>query len=195
MRAGHRVTGVDLSLPMLEAAKQRPPDNRLVCMDMRNLAFCTTFATIIIPYNTLNLLADNNDVCRCLEGCRKHLKPGGRLLMQLYIPGMNWDQEQSTSFQFQIFDRPGGGRIVKETLRTFHPATTTIVMEERYKIRPMNNIDPNLNYNHTMTLNGNSRETWLDIITSLGFTVQFTSSSYTPEIPATPSLLLIKATT
>jgi SAM-dependent methyltransferase len=193
--AGHHVTGIDLSPSMLQTAQRRAPDCRLICMDMRKLAFRTTFAAIIIPYNTLNLLADNDDVFRCLEGCRDHLQASGQLLIQLYTPSGSLSPEQPTSFQFQIFDRPEGGRVVKETLRTFDPATTTITMEERYKIRPMNNIDPNSNYNHTMMLNANSRETWLDIITSAGFTVQSTSSSYAPESPATPSLLLIQATT
>ncbi|SHO50574.1 class I SAM-dependent methyltransferase [Desulfopila aestuarii] len=193
--AGHCITGIDLSPPMLLAAQTRAPGSRLVCMDMRKIAFRTTFAAIIIPYNTLNLLADNDDVVRCLTCCREHLQPEGQLLIQLYIPNTNPSPEDSTSFQFQIFDRPEGGRVVKETLRTFHPATTTITMEERYKIRPMNGVEPNCNYKHTMTLNANSRETWLNIINSAGFTITSASSSYTPTSPTAPTLLLIKAST
>jgi len=193
--AGHYPTGIDLSIPMLQAAQSQAPTSRFICMDMRRLTLHKTFTAIIIPYNTLNLLPDNDDVLCCLNGCREHLQAGGRLLIHLYIPGAHPTREQSTSFQFQIFDRPEGGRIVKETLRTFHPASTSITMEERYKIRPMNGIEPNINYNHIMTLNGNSRETWLNIINSAGFSIQSTASAYTLKSPQSPSILLINATT
>jgi len=192
--AGHRITGIDLSLPMLHAAKALQPAARFICMDMRALAFKRNFSVIIIPYNTLNLLTDNHDVRCCLQNCYDHLGPHGRLLLQLYVPPENTCQpDSSTTFQFQIFDRPRGGKIVKETLRTNHGNSTSIHMEERYKLRPMNGVEPNRNYRHTLTLNANSRATWLELIRSSGFTIKLASSSYHSTHPDSPNLLLIEA--
>lgn len=192
--AGHNITGIDLSMPMLQRAKKQNPRSRFVCMDMRNIAFFNTFSAVVIPYNTLNLLTDNEDVQRCLYGCLEQLNPGGHLLLQLYIPADGARREHAApSFQFQILDLPQGGKVVKETLRSFQTSSSTITMEERYKIRPMNGIDPNSNYRHTMFLNGNDRTTWLELIQSAGFTIRSTSSSYDTDDQQNPNLLLISA--
>lgn len=177
--AGHQLTGIDLSLPMLrEATKHAGEGSRFCCMDMRRLAFTKRFAAIIIPYNTLNLLADNSDVMYCLEDSRRQLSYSGQLLLQVFTPTRQQFHETGSQFQFTLFDRPQGGKIVKETLRTMDAAAGTITMTERYKIRPMNGSEPNSNYSHTMLLNGNSRENWLDCLRAAGFTVESVASSY-----------------
>jgi hypothetical protein len=67
-------------------------------------------------------------------------------------------------------------------------------MSERYKIRPMSPGQPNSNYSHTMILNGSDRTTWLQLLTSTGFTVQKISTSYSIDIPSeTPSSILMIA--
>lgn len=192
--AGHTVTGIDLSTPMLQEAIARSGGNsRHLRMDMRQIAFNKKFNGIIIPYNTLNLLADNSDVARCLRGCRAHLKTGGHLLLQLYIAGENLRADSSTTtFQFQLFDRPQGGKVIKETLRTCHAVTNTIMMTERYKIRPMNPAQANANYSHAMLLNANDRATWLRLILDAGFSIEFLATQYETSGKSSPSLLLVK---
>jgi len=193
--AGHRVTGIDISIPMLrEARRQASGRCRYLCMDMRRPAFRTRFDAVVIPYNTLNLLADAADAACCLDGCRACLRDGGKLLLQLYIPSGELQHEGTgASFQFRIFDRPGGGKIIKETLRSYDHATTTIAMTERYKIRPMNGHEPNSNFCHTMTINGGSRAFWLGLLGSSGFIVETLASSYDAATPVGSSLLLVTA--
>lgn len=195
--AGHSAVGIDLSTAMLQEARNHPRQKTLfLCMDMRRLALRTQFDAIIIPYNTLNLLADNGDVTRCLTGCRNHLKAEGQLLLQLYIPsGDLLSQTGKTTFQFQMFDRPQGGKVIKEILRTLHTETHQLEMTERYKIRPMCPGRPNTDYSHTMALNGNDRSTWLQLLTTAGFTIHSLATSYQgPETPGTDTgILLIRA--
>lgn len=194
--SGHRVVGIDISLPMLQAARNTIRKNvRYICMDMRTIALQQKFDAVIIPYNSLNLLKDNGDVHACLQSCREHLTTDGLLLMQLYIPS---DEIRSkpgqTTFQFQMFDHPQGGKVIKEILRKYHQESHRLEMTERYKIRPMGNNAENANYSHTMFLNANDQPTWLNTIHSAGFTIQSIATRYDDTIAPSPSLLLIKAT-
>lgn len=193
--ADHRLTGIDLSIPMLrEALTASSRKCRFICMDMRRLAFHKRFDAIIIPYNTLNLLCDNSDVRCCLSGCRKHLVQKGILLLQLFIPSEELlSQAGKTTFQFQMLERPQGGKVIKEVLRKFSADLSQLEMTERYKVRPMLAGQPNVNYAHTMTLNANNQSTWLELLQSSGFTIQSLASTYDTTSPANSSLLLINA--
>ena len=55
-------------------------------MDMTQLALSIDLRAILIPYNTLNLLGTEDKIMQCLHGCRNFLQPGGRLLVQLFVP-------------------------------------------------------------------------------------------------------------
>lgn len=182
--AGHRPAGIDLSLPMLSAARSCFGNNIIyLCMDMCRLALRKRFDAILIAYNTLNLLTENTDVQACLTGCRDHLKPDGRLLLQLYIPsGEIQSNPDSTTFHFQMFERPQGGKIIKEILRRFRTGTSLIEMTERYKIRPMQPGAVNTNYAHTMLLNANSQAAWLNLLRISGFAIDSLSQPNTSTL-------------
>ncbi len=85
-------------------------------MDMVTPAFSIRFDAILIAYNTLNLLGSEEKILACLQGCKNSLRPQGKLLVQLFIPTEDFIQQKKT-FQFQMFDRPGGGKIIKEILQ------------------------------------------------------------------------------
>lgn len=193
---GHRLTGIDLSFEMLAAARKNgPPEAGYVCMDMCAIRFTTRFDAVIIPYNTLNLLADPLDIDRCLAGCHHHLREDGLLLLQIYTPPAELREKGgATSFQFQLFNRPAGGKVVKEILRSYQPETQTIIMEERYKIRPLTATE-HKNYSQTMHLCGWQAPQWLERIRQASFSIERTSSDYTGTAPhtETSTLLLVVA--
>lgn len=193
--AGHEVVGVDLSLPMLQTANTTvTPNVHYLCMDMRRLAFSQKAGAVIIPYNTLNLLVDNDDVRMCLRGCWEHLEKDGKLLIQLYIlPDDFRSQPGKTTFQFQLFDTPQGGKIIKEILRRYNKSNNQLEMIERYKIRPMTSHQQNSNYEHTLYLNANTQDEWLNLIDSAGFAVTSLATQYDYRTEHHPSLLLIEA--
>jgi ubiquinone/menaquinone biosynthesis C-methylase UbiE len=192
---GHRVTGIDHSLPMLAEAHSRFGQKAtFIAMDMRQLAFHRQFDAIIIPYNTLNLLSDRDDVVRCLNGCHRLLQNGGRIFLHLYVPTEEiLSLSAHTTFQFQMLDRPEGGKIIKEVLRKYDAHKHHVHMTERYKIRPMISGQVNSNYSHSMTINAIDQKSWFDLIHSCGFTVTSFTSSCGPDKQPDPSLLLIQA--
>jgi SAM-dependent methyltransferase len=167
------IIGIDISLPMLRLAGRRQPPSacslRYFCMDMVHLAFSTRFDAILIPYNTLNLLGSENKIIQCLEGCKHSLQPGGSLLVQLFVPTDDFIRRQKT-FQFQMFDRPGGGKIIKEIRKQYEPQSQSVHIEERFRVRPMQESQQNEDWNSIYTIAGFSADQWLGIFKKAGFT-------------------------
>lgn len=82
VRAGIDVVGLDLSLDMLRAARARGVP-RLVQGDMRRFAFgAGTFALAAIPYNSLQLLLDDDAVVACLRSAAESLAPHGLIAFE-----------------------------------------------------------------------------------------------------------------
>lgn len=191
----HRLTGIDLSIQMLKSARDKSSAERYACMDMRCLGIASAFDAVIIPYNTLNLLHDPADIEGCLKECRRVLKQNGLLLLQLFaVPeDHTGGREPWSAFQFQVFDRPQGGKVIKEIKRRFRPDRSLVTMTEQYKIRPMTPGCRNSNFTQTLQLTGWGRRQWLEAIELAGFTVQTAASSYRQVGEDGPAGLLLVA--
>ena len=167
------VIGIDLSLPMLHLARQA--NNSVakklyyICMDMTQLGFLLNFAAILIPYNTLNLLDSEDKIMECLDGCKGCLQPGGRLVVQLFVPSKEFIRQKKT-FQFQMFNRPEGGKLIKEIHKHFISQTQSIQIEERFRVRPMQADKANEDWQRIYTISGFSADRWLTLFNKAGFT-------------------------
>lgn len=174
------ITGIDISMPMLRLAIQnRPPYCSFLCMDMLAPAFRKPFDAILIPYNTLNLLSSEHTILRCLHGCEANLGAEGRLIVQLFIPPTDFLSNDRTTFQFQMFNRPGGGRIIKEILKKYLPESQTVQLEERYRIRPMQKGLANEDYHAYTCIAAFSLEKWLSLFAETNFTPEHIYGDYT----------------
>jgi len=173
------ITGIDISLPMIKKASGKNiPGSSFVCMDMRKLAFSTSFTTIIIPYNSLNLLAKKDDIVSCLKSCRAHLKKNGTIRLQLFIPDMKLKSHKGRTFQFQMFDRPGGGKIIKEILKDFSTNAQTVLIEERYRIRPTKEGHDNQNLHHFYKIAGFAYDEWVSLFRQVGLHITHSWGDY-----------------
>jgi ubiquinone/menaquinone biosynthesis C-methylase UbiE len=179
-----RIIGIDISIPMLRLASRRGQSGQsskclpgYICMDMVQLAFSIDFDAILIPYNTLNLLHSENKILACLGGCRKYLKPGGIMLVQLFVPSENFIRQQKT-FQFQMFDRPEGGTIIKELIKQYEPHSQSVQIEERYRVRPLPAEKMKEDYNSVYSVAGFSIDKWLSLFSEAGFTTVNTYGDY-----------------
>lgn len=174
-----RVTGVDISLPMLDLARRRrTPSLHLVCADLLAPPLSGSFTAILIAYNTLNLLTSKEAVRRCLRHCHSLLVAGGLLLCQFHQVGCPTIRRQGKIFQFQILARPQGGRIIKEVLREQLPATAAINIEERYRIRPEGSAGAFEDLSRHTTLLGLPAATWLELFAAAGFSERGRYGSY-----------------
>lgn len=169
-RPRRTVTGIDISPGMLLKAREKNvPHCRYIQMDMAQIAFSKQFDIIVIGYNTLNLLSKKSTIVSCLQGCCRSLRPEGRLLLQLYLPTREFIDSGKKTFQFQMFDLPGGGKVIKEILKLYSAPTRTIQVEERYRVRSLNLKRSNEDYNSTYTIAGYSLSEWHTALKEAGF--------------------------
>lgn len=87
-RQGHAVCGVDRSEAMLRRARAQAGglDIDWRVADWRALDLGRRFDLAILPYNGLQHLLGLEDLDAFLQGVRAHLKPGGRLALDLHVP-------------------------------------------------------------------------------------------------------------
>ena len=193
---GHKVTGLDISAEMLARAQARDTATTYIQGDMTRFSFHKRFDAIIIPYNTLNLLAEPGKVEQCLQRTRDHLREDGLLLLQIFLPdGTTLATGDTRTFQFQIFTTPDGGKIIKETLKNFQKENRRMTLTERYRIRPRQGTGKTEDLAHTMDLLALPYADWTGLIRGAGFTIGTEYGDYTlsPFIADRDSRLLLTA--
>lgn len=95
-RAGIEIAGLDLSQGMLAVLRRRLADEphevqarvRLVEGDMRHFDLGEQYALVTIPFRPFQHLTTVEDEMACLAAIRRHLKPDGRLVLDLFNPSL-----------------------------------------------------------------------------------------------------------
>lgn len=89
-RGGARAVGLDLSAPMLAAARARAAaeavEVRLVEGDMRAFDLGERFALVYVARNSLLHLLTVDDFLACFACVRRHLLPGGAFVFDVFNP-------------------------------------------------------------------------------------------------------------
>lgn len=117
-RGGVRITGVDLSPPMLADLKKRlakePPEvqERVTVRlgDMRKVRFRERFPLVFCTFNAFLHLYTRGDVEQFLARARKHLAPRGELVFDTSIPEpIELSRDPKTAFRTPSFLYPRDG--------------------------------------------------------------------------------------
>lgn len=91
-RQGYRITGLDVSAPMLEQARVKAAQQdltiRWIHADCRDYDLGETFATIIFPYNSFLHLHDRDSIEATFARIRRHLAKSGRFMMDTFNPNL-----------------------------------------------------------------------------------------------------------
>ena len=95
-RAGIEIIGLDLSRAMLKVcqssldreAPQVQSRARLIRGDMRAFDLGRQFPLITLPFRSFQHIVDTKDQIGCLHAIRKHLLPGGRVILDLFNPSI-----------------------------------------------------------------------------------------------------------
>jgi ubiquinone/menaquinone biosynthesis C-methylase UbiE len=99
--AGLKVTGLDLSAEMLKRAKQkaeaRGVADRITFIqgDMRSFDLGKTFSLIMIPFRSFLHLLHIHEQMKALACVRKHLAPGGKFVLNVFVPKISHLYEES----------------------------------------------------------------------------------------------------
>ncbi len=200
-QAGYNVTGVDLSSSMLKYAAgkvlqtREPLELKLVCMDMTQLALAEQYDAVIVPYNTLNLLVQNGALDRCLAGVSGHLIDNGVFLSHVYVPNCDiLELEGKRLFQFQIFNPPGKGKVIKEILRGYDADNLRIKLTEIFRIRPIAQEKENEDWQYDYELLAFSADEWVRRLSMAGLITQTMYGDYSlkPFTEHEDSIFLLK---
>jgi len=97
LKKGIDVTALDIAPKMLailkaKAAKEKLPV-KVICADMRTFKAGGKFDAVIITYRTFQHMYSVNDQTNALEAIKKHLKPNGILIFDVYTPSFKYIQK------------------------------------------------------------------------------------------------------
>lgn len=123
-RLGYHATGLDLSMPMLEAARSAAADPALVRGDMRRLPFRASGFDIVTSYFTsFGYFDDEEDDARVLREVRRVLRPGGRFLLDFlnadHVVATLRERDRRTVGDVEVVQERRlvqGGRIVEKRI-------------------------------------------------------------------------------
>jgi SAM-dependent methyltransferase len=96
-RAGIEVVGLDLAPAMIERAESKPDTERpdvgarvtFVLGNMADFTLSERFALAIIPFRAFQMLLGIEEQRRSLCGIHAHLRPGGRLIVDIFDPRLD----------------------------------------------------------------------------------------------------------
>jgi len=124
-RAGVSITGLDISKYMLDVCQQsldEEPENiqdhvRLVEGDMRDFDLGETFSLVTTPFRPFQHLVTVDDQISCLENIRRHLDPGGILILDIFNPSLTHLTRQDLGEERDIepeFTTPDGIKVQRK---------------------------------------------------------------------------------
>lgn len=129
-RAGHTITGVDMSARMIEVAQAKIVAARmqgritLVEQDMRHLKLSQNFQMAFIALNSFMHLTSLEDQLQALRTWHKLLAPGGVLIIDVDNPDPRHLLEADGRLELvnQWFDPDSGATVLKHMVRTLDAA-------------------------------------------------------------------------
>src|SRR5512136_1073618 len=138
---GVNVVGLDLSPQMIDIVTQKSAgfgNVRWVEGDMRSFQLEETFDLALIPGHAFQNLNVPQDQAACLESIKRHLNPGGILVVHLdhmNIENVRWlaelcGEKRGVFETAEQFRHPQTGRQVRASRAwTYEPATQTAVLQ------------------------------------------------------------------
>jgi len=89
-RAGVRVAGVDISPDMVAHLKAKPGGDAIdvTIGDYANAKVAGTFALVYIVFNSISNATTQDEQVACFTNAAAHLAPGGRFVVELWLPDL-----------------------------------------------------------------------------------------------------------
>jgi SAM-dependent methyltransferase len=140
-RAGVEIVGLDINPAMLRTAEAKRAHEsgevservRLVRGDMADFSLSETFALAIIPFRAFQILLTAEEQRGSLACIHRHLRPGGRLIIDIFDPRLDWLLPERT--EPGLPDRPTvthpvtGNRLTVEVLSRSNDAFRQVLRE------------------------------------------------------------------
>jgi SAM-dependent methyltransferase len=85
---GVPVTGIELSLPMVEQLRTKADEATIpvIIGDMATTVAPGEYSLVYLVYNTISNLLTQVEQVECFRNAARHLTPGGRFVIELWVP-------------------------------------------------------------------------------------------------------------
>ncbi|CAN5425623.1 class I SAM-dependent methyltransferase [soil metagenome] len=131
------ISGIDISDEMLHAAEKRAErqqtETNLINADMRNFELNQQFALIFAAGNSLQHLSERKDVEACFASVRKHLKPDGKFIVEVFNPSFKLLNRKPDERYFVGEYRTENGFVVLTENVRYDVATQVNFIDWHYK--------------------------------------------------------------
>ena len=104
---GVGVAGIELSPYMLARLREKPGATGIEVVegDMTRARVAGEFALVYLVYNTITNLTSQDEQVACFENAARHLAPGGRFVVEVFVPVL---QKLAVGERFHVFaEEPG----------------------------------------------------------------------------------------
>ena len=107
---GIPVSGIELSPPMAARLRQKVPADQLpvVVGDMASTTVPGLFSLVYLVWNSIGNLRTQDEQVECFGNAARHLAPGGRFVIELWVPGIRRFPPGQTAVPFEVTDRHVG---------------------------------------------------------------------------------------
>jgi SAM-dependent methyltransferase len=87
---GVRVAGIELSADMLDVLRSKPEASDITAVegDMAVTFVQGEFSLVYLVFNTIQNLTTQEEQVACFENAARHLRPGGRFVIETSVPGL-----------------------------------------------------------------------------------------------------------
>ncbi|MBB2947847.1 SAM-dependent methyltransferase [Actinoplanes lutulentus] len=85
---GVSVAGIELSQPMADQLRKKRADIPVVVGDMATSTAPGEFSLVYVVWNSIGNLRTQAEQVACFRNAARHLTPGGRFVIELWIPGI-----------------------------------------------------------------------------------------------------------
>jgi SAM-dependent methyltransferase len=100
---GVPVTGIELSRPMVDQLRTKVDESTIpvVLGDMATATAPGEFNLVYLVYNTISNLLTQDEQVQCFRNAARHLAPGGRFVIELWVPELRKLPPGQTATVFQ----------------------------------------------------------------------------------------------
>lgn len=88
---GVRVAGIELSAPMIEQLRKKV-DGATIPVTLGDMAWADAppgeYSLVFLVFNTISNLLTQAEQVACFRNAARHLKPGGRFVIELWVPDL-----------------------------------------------------------------------------------------------------------
>lgn len=88
MERGVAVSGIELSRPMVDQLEKKHRGIPVVLGDMATSTIVGQFSLVYLVWNGLGNLRTQPEQVACFRNAARHLAPGGRFVIELWVPGI-----------------------------------------------------------------------------------------------------------